>query len=203
MIDDRGSALLVVDVQNDFCPGGALAVPGGDRVVPPLNRAAARFSALGLPVYASRDWHPPDSTHFENNGGTWPVHCVQGTPGARLHPDLQLPPQTMIVTKGTDRHDDGYSAMEGRVAGRETLLEDLATRGVTHLYVGGLATDYCVKQSVLDALAQGVRVTVLEDAIAAVNVTPDDGQRAIEQMKAAGATFEPSSALVDAESTQR
>jgi nicotinamidase/pyrazinamidase len=131
------------------------------------------------------------------------VLCVQGTPVARLHPDLQLPPQTMIVTKGTDRHDDGYSAMEGRVAGRETLLEDLATRGVTHLYVGGLATDYCVKQSVLDALAQGVRVTVLEDAIAAVNVTPDDGQRAIEQMKAAGATFEPSSALVDAESTQR
>jgi len=203
MIDDRGSALLMVDVQNDFCPGGALAVPEGDHVVPPLNRAAARFSAVGLPVYASRDWHPLDSMHFEQNGGTWPEHCVQGTPGARLHPDLQLPPNTMIVTKGTDRTDDGYSAMEGRVAGRETLLEDLAARGVTHLYVGGLATDYCVKRSVLDALAQGIRVTVLDDAIRAVNLNPEDGQQAIAQMKAAGATFEPSVALLDAESTPR
>ena len=109
----------------------------------------------------------------------------------------------MIVTKGTGRDDDGYSAMEGMVAGRETLLEDLAARGVTHLYVGGLATDYCVKQSVLDALAQGIRVTVLDDAIEAVNVEPEDGRRAIAQMKAAGAAFESSSALVDAESTPR
>jgi nicotinamidase/pyrazinamidase len=197
MIDDRGSALLLVDVQNDFCPGGALAVPEGDRVVPLLSRAAARFSALGLPVYASRDWHPADSTHFKKNGGLWPVHCVQGTPGARLHPDLALPSSTMIVTTGSSRTDEGYSAMEGIVAGRQTMLEDLAARGVTHLYVGGLATDYCVKHSVLDALAQGIRVTVLEDAIRAVNVTPGDGERAIEEMRAAGAAFERSSALTE------
>jgi nicotinamidase/pyrazinamidase len=197
MIDDRGSALLLVDVQNDFCPGGALAVPEGDRVVPLLSRAAARFSALGLPVYASRDWHPADSTHFKKHGGLWPVHCVQGTPGARLHPDLALPSSTMIVTTGSSRTDEGYSAMEGIVAGGQTMLEDLAARGVTHLYVGGLATDYCVKHSVLDALAQGIRVTVLEDAIRAVNVNPGDGERAIEEMRAAGAAFERSSALTE------
>jgi nicotinamidase/pyrazinamidase len=197
MIDDRGSALLLVDVQNDFCPGGALAVPEGDRVVPLLSRAAARFSALGLPVYASRDWHPADSTHFKTHGGLWPVHCVQGTPGARLHPDLALPSSTMIVTTGSSRTDEGYSAMEGIVAGGQTMLEDLAARGVTHLYVGGLATDYCVKHSVLDALAQGIRVTVLEDAIRAVNVNPGDGERAIEEMRAAGAAFERSSALTE------
>lgn len=197
MIDDRGSALLMVDVQNDFCPGGALAVPDGDRVVPVLNRVASRFAALGLPVYASRDWHPADSTHFEAQGGRWPVHCVQHSPGARLHPDLAVPSSTAIVTKGSARTDDGYSAMEGVAAGRQTLLEDLATRGVTHLYVGGLATDYCVRHSVLDALTQGLRVTVIEDAIRAVDVEPGDGARAIGEMKKAGAAFESSAALIE------
>lgn len=197
MIDDRGAALLIVDVQNDFCAGGALAVPDGDRVVPVLSKTAARFAALGLPVYASRDWHPADSTHFKKHGGLWPVHCVQGTPGARLHPDLVLPSSTTIVTTGSSRTDEGYSAMQGLVPGRQTMLEDLATRGVTHLYVGGLATDYCVKHSVVDALAQGIRVTVLEDAIRAVDVEPGDGERAIEEMRAAGATFGQSANVLD------
>jgi len=189
MDEDRSSALLIVDVQNDFCPGGALAVPDGDRVVTPLTRLAARFGALGRPVYTSRDWHPRDSTHFQENGGPWPVHCVQGTDGARLHQGLRLPPAAMIVTKGQGRHDDGYSAMVGEVGGRGSLLADLQSRGVDHLYVGGLATDYCVKHSVLDALRAGVKVTVLTDAIRAVDLAAGDGDRAVEEMKRAGAEF--------------
>jgi nicotinamidase/pyrazinamidase len=183
----ESQALLIVDVQHDFCPGGALAVRDGDKVVPLLRRAAQHFTALGLPVYASRDWHPADSTHFAGHGGTWPVHCVQGTDGARLREDLDLPPSTMIVTKGRTRLDDGYSAVAGEVTGRGSLLEELQARGITHLYVGGLATDYCVKHSVLDALSQGFSVTVLTDAIRAVDVSPGDGDRALAQMTDAGA----------------
>jgi len=189
MREDRGDALLIVDVQNDFCPGGALAVEEGDQVVPVLRRMAERFDAAGRPVYASRDWHPLDSTHFEVNGGIWPVHCVQGTPGARLHEDLRLPPAAMIVTKGHGRTDEGYSAIVGEVPGRGSLLADLHARGIGHLIVGGLATDYCVKHSALDALRNGIDVTVLTDAIRAVDVAPGDGARALEEMSAAGATL--------------
>ena len=189
MHEDRSPALLIVDVQHDFCPGGALAVGEGDAVVPPLRRLAARFGALGLPVYASRDWHPPDSTHFARNGGEWPVHCVQGTPGARLREDLELPASTMIVTTGQTRTDEGYSAMAGEVSGRGTMLADLQARKVDHLYVGGLATDYCVKHSVLDALHNGIGVTVLTDAIRAVDLRPGDAERALEEMRQAGAEF--------------
>ncbi len=180
-------ALVIVDVQHDFCPGGALPVREGDQVVPVLRRAAQRFAAFGWPVYASRDWHPADSTHFAGQGGTWPVHCVQGTEGARLREDLELPTSAMIVTKGRTRHDDGYSGIVGEVSGRGSLLEDLQARHVTHLYVGGLATDYCVKYTVLDALAQGFGVTLLTDAIRAVDVEPGDGDRALHEMVAAGA----------------
>jgi nicotinamidase/pyrazinamidase len=187
MENDRNSALLIVDVQNDFCPGGALAVDEGDRVIPPLRKLAARFGAIGRPVYASRDWHPRDSLHFKEFGGAWPVHCVQGTEGARLREDLKLPPSAMIVSKGQARHDDGFSAIAGDVAGRGSLLADLSARGINHLYVGGLATDYCVKHSVLDALRQGFAVTVLTDAIRAVDLSSGDGARAVDDMKAAGA----------------
>ena len=196
MDEDRSSGLLIVDTQNDFCPGGALAVPEGDQVVPVLRKLAARFSALGRPVYASRDWHPRDSTHFEENGGVWPVHCVQGTEGARLRADLQLPASAMIVTKGQGRHDDGFSAIVGEVAGRGSLLADLHARGINHLYVGGLATDYCVKYTVLDAVRQGIGVTVLTDAIRAVDVAAGDGERAIEEMTRAGAEFANSQDVV-------
>jgi len=178
----------MVDVQNDFCAGGALPVERGDEVVPVLNRLGARASALGWPVYASRDWHPPDSLHFADNGGRWPVHCVAGTAGARLHPDLALPSGTMIVTKGTMPESQGYSAFEGTVAGRGWFADDLDTRGVTHIVVGGLATDHCVRATVLDALGRGYAVTVVEDAIRPVNVTPDDGARALADMRGAGAT---------------
>lgn len=192
MQPDTTQALLIVDVQNDFCTGGALAVPDGERVVPPLRRLAQQFTALGLPVYASRDWHPADSRHFAVNGGGWPVHCVQGTPGARLREDLKLPTSVQIVSKGQTRTDDGYSAVVGEVAGRGTLLEDLKTRAVDRVIVGGLATDYCVKHSVLDLLSQGYAVTVLTDAIGAVDVKPGDGERALQEMTNAGATLSTS-----------
>ena len=196
-------ALLIVDVQNDFCPGGALAVDRGDEVVPPLRALAHRFAALGLPVYASRDWHPPDSRHFAEHGGQWPVHCVQGTPGARLHHGLELPASAAIVTKGQGRDDEGYSAMAGQVAGRGTLVDDLAARGVDHLYVGGLATDYCVKHSVLDALQHGMGVTVLTDAIRAVDVEPGDGTRALDEMRNAGAAFATSAGALTQQDSAR
>ena len=192
MDDVHGSALLIVDVQNDFCPGGALAVAEGDEVVPVLNRLAERAGALGLPVYASRDWHPAESVHFVTSGGRWPVHCVAGTEGARLHPDLRLPPNAMIVTKGTANTDDGYSAFEGSVTGRGRLIDDLRARGVTHLIVGGLATDYCVRASVLDARREGLAVTVVGDGVRAVDVEPGDGARALEEMQAAGAALKQS-----------
>ena len=191
MIEADHPALLIVDLQNDFCPGGALPVADGDRIVPTANRLAAQTAVLGLPVYASRDWHPADSLHFAAHGGPWPAHCVAGTAGARLHPDLALPSGAMIVTKGSTREEHGYSAFEGRVAGRGLLLDDLRARGVDHLVVCGLATDYCVRASVLDARAHGLGVTVVEDAIRAVDVAPGDGTRALAEMRQAGATLTP------------
>jgi len=187
MIEAECPALIIVDVQNDFCAGGALEVAGGDLVVPVLNRLAARAAALGFPVYASRDWHPIDSTHFAANGGPWPTHCVQGTAGARLHPDLALPSGAMIVTTGTGRDDHGYSAFDGQVSGRGALGDDLCARGVDHLVVGGLATDYCVRATVLDARRQGFGVTVVEDAVRAVNLEEGAGDRALDEMRDAGA----------------
>lgn len=189
MIEAENPALLIVDVQNDFCPGGALAVAGGDAVAPVLSRLAARACALGLPVYASRDWHPANSTHFASNGGPWPAHCVAGSPGARLHADLALPAGAMIVSKGMDPDDHGYSAFDGIVAGRGTLLDDLRVRGVDHLIVGGLATDYCVRASVLDARRHGFGVTVVEDGIRGVNLNEGDASRALDEMRDAGATI--------------
>ena len=187
MIEAECPALLIVDVQNDFCAGGALAVADGDLVVPVLNRLAARAAALGLPVYASRDWHPIDSTHFAANGGPWPTHCVQGTAGARLHPDLALPSGAMIVTTGTSRDEHGYSAFDGHVSGRGTFADDLRARGVDHLVVGGLATDYCVRATVLDARRLGFGVTVVEDGVRAVNLEEGAGDRALGEMRDAGA----------------
>lgn len=180
-------ALLIVDVQNDFTPGGALAVTEGDQVVPLLSDLAARFAARGYPVYASRDWHPADSRHFQQYGGTWPVHCVQGTPGAAFHPALRLPPNTPVISAGMSRDDEGYSAFEGRTAEDEPFAERLRRDNVDHLYVGGLATDYCVRASVLDALRHGLTVTLLTDASRGVNLQPGDAERAIEEVRAAGA----------------
>jgi nicotinamidase/pyrazinamidase len=180
-------ALLIVDVQNDFCPGGALAADDGDAVVPVLNQYIERFSANNEPIYASRDWHPENSAHFAERGGPWPPHCIQGTAGADFHPNLKLPDHVMIVTKGDDpEEDEGYSAFEGTTPNSKPLIEDLNQQGVDEIYVGGLATDYCVKQSALDAQKAGLKTYLLTDAIRGVNVNDGDAERAIEEMKAAG-----------------
>jgi len=186
-MDIDKSALLVVDVQKDFCSGGALPVPGGDGVVAPLNRYIDDAVERGIPVYASRDWHPAVTNHFERYGGTWPVHCVQGTGGARFHPDLRLPQTSMVVSKGERPDRAGYSAFDGHTADGTPFLADLRRRAITHLYVGGLATDYCVKHSVLDALSAGLKVTLLEDATAGVDLHPGDSARALEHMREQGA----------------
>jgi nicotinamidase/pyrazinamidase len=189
MMDPAHDALVIVDVQNDFCPGGALAVSQGDEVVPPLNRYAERFAAAGAPVFASRDWHPRRTRHFKEFGGTWPPHCVQGTPGAAFHAELRLPPGTTLISKGMDPEADAYSCFQGDAPDGLPFAAALGARGVTRLYVGGLATDYCVKATVLDALHEGFAVVVLEDAICSVDMGPGDGTRALEAMREAGAAF--------------
>lgn len=187
MADDPRSALLIVDVQNDFCPRGALPVPHGDRVVPVLNRCIEEAVARAMPIFATRDWHPANTTHFKPFGGEWPVHCVQHTAGAQFHPDLHLPPSAVIVTKGERPDHPGYSAFDGHTPEGAPLMDELRKRGVTHLYVGGLATDYCVRHSVLDARAAGLGVTVIEEAIAGVDRQPGDSERAVAEMRTAGA----------------
>ena len=170
-------ALIVVDVQNDFCPGGALAVGDGDAVVGPINRLARDASF----VVATRDWHPPDHSSFSVEGGVWPVHCVRGTPGAELHPGVDQSQIDVIVDKGELSDLEGYSGFE------ETSLERLLReRGVDHVDVVGLALDYCVKATALDARRAGFGVTVHRGATRAVEVSPGDGERAVEELRAAG-----------------
>lgn len=173
-----------MDVQNDFLPGGALAVAGGDTVVVPLNRWLALFDAAGLPVYASRDWHPADHCSFRAQGGPWPPHCVAGTTGAAFAPGLELPSLVTIVSKGCDRSAEAYSAFAGT-----TLEHALRAQGIRRLFVGGLATEYCVLNTVRDAMHAGLDVVVLADAIRPVDVHPGDGAAALEAMRSLGATL--------------
>lgn len=182
MSDQKKKALLVVDVQNDFCPGGSLAVAHGDEVVPPLNKLISEFLDRDEPVYKTRDWHPAKTKHFQAFGGTWPVHCVQETHGAEFHQDLSDDPRATIISKGMNESADGYSGFDGT-----NLAQLLREEGVNEVWVGGLATDYCVKHTVLDALREGFEVKALADAMRAVNVNPDDGVRAVAEMRAAGA----------------
>lgn len=186
-IDPARDALVIVDVQNDFCPGGALGVPGGDAVVPVLNRYAERFAAAGAPVFASRDWHPAKTSHFKAYGGVWPPHCVQGTPGAEFHPQLVLPPGAAVVSKGMDPSEDAYSCFQAETDDGMPFLATLGELGVGRVFVGGLATDYCVKSTVVDGVREGFEMVVLADAIAAVDLTPGDGAKALDEMRAAGA----------------
>ena len=177
-----GDALILVDMQNDFLPGGSLAVMGGDEIIPLLNACIARFTARGLPVFATRDWHPPDHCSFRENGGQWPVHCVAGTPGAEFAPNLKLPESLTVISKATQPDADAYSGFQ------DTDLEArLRSQGIERLFTGCLATDYCVKSTVLDALDLGFEVFLLEDAIRAVNLQPDDGDKAIDAMRQKGA----------------
>jgi nicotinamidase/pyrazinamidase len=181
--DSKKRALIVVDVQNDFCPGGALAVDRGDEVVAPLNELIDQFLQRGEPVFKSRDWHPEKTKHFAAYGGSWPVHCVQNTRGADFHPDLLDDIHIRVISKGLG-DTDCYSAFD------ETDLDlQLRRLGVEEVWVGGLATDYCVKNTVIDALKKGYKVKALKDAMRAVNLQPGDEKRALDEMRAAGATI--------------
>jgi nicotinamidase/pyrazinamidase len=188
-IDPGRDALVVVDLQNDFCPGGALAVQSGDAIVPVLNRYLGRFKSAGAPVFLTRDWHPPVTRHFKAYGGVWPPHCVQGTRGAEFHPGLTPPHGAVVVSKGMDPEQDAYSAFQAEDPSGRPLSAVLAERGVRRLYVGGLATDYCVRASALDGLREGFEVVLLTDAIGAVELQPGDGARALDEMQGAGARF--------------
>jgi len=178
----RDDALIVVDVQNDFLPGGALGVNDGDAVVPVLNEWIRIFTSKTLPIFATRDWHPAGHCSFVENRGQWPKHCVAESPGARFAEDLELPDDVSIVHKGTDNEKEAYSGFEGTA-----LAEQLHAIGVKRVFVGGLATDYCVLNTVNDALANGFDVVLLTHAIRAVDVNPGDGDRAIESMLERGA----------------
>ncbi|MBM5810700.1 MAG: isochorismatase family protein [Gammaproteobacteria bacterium] len=179
-----GDALLIVDVQQDFLPGGALAVAGGDAVVAPLNRCAAVFASHGLPVLATRDWHPPDHCSFAARGGPWPPHCVAGTPGAAFAAGLRLPAGAEIISKATGPDADAYSGFQGT-----ELAARLRVHDVRRVLIGGLATDYCVRATALDALAAGFGVVVLADAVRAVDVQAGDGARALAELAARGAVI--------------
>jgi len=178
----RGDALVIVDVQNDFLPGGRLAVPDGDQVVPVLNRYIAAFTAKQLPVFATRDWHPANHCSFQAQGGPWPPHCIADSEGAAFAPGLKLPAGTAVISKAVTQNKDAYSGFEG--TDLDTRLHDA---GVQRLFIGGLATDYCVLNTVKDALARGYSVLLLSDAIRAVNVQPDDGREAEQEMIRLGA----------------
>lgn len=179
-------ALLIVDVQRDFCPGGALAVPDGDAVVPVLNQWIDAAQDASAAIFASRDWHPPDHVSFQEQGGTWPLHCVAETTGAAFHPDLALPVSATIIDKGTDSQREAYSAFEGT-----DLAAQLQAAGIERLWVGGLALDYCVRASVLDARRiAGLPVQVILNATRAVELQPGDGSRALDDMRSAGAVAE-------------
>lgn len=180
------SGLLIVDVQVDFCPGGSLPVAEGDGVIQTLNHYSELFYRKGLQIFASRDWHPPQTSHFKDFGGTWPIHCVMGTRGAAFHANLRLPPSAVIISKGMDPSRDDYSALDGVDDNGTPFANLLRSLDIDRLYIGGLATDYCVKESSLEAIRQGLSVTLLEDAIRGVDLHPGDSQRAMEEMKAAG-----------------
>lgn len=177
-----GDALIMVDVQNDFIPGGSLAVAGGDEIVPVLNLYLNEFHRAGLPIFVTRDWHPKDHCSFRERGGPWPPHCVADSEGARFAPGLALPPSAVVISKGTALDEDAYSGFQGTDLDRR-----LRRAQVNRVFVGGLATDYCVRSTVKDALALGYQTVVLVDAVRAVNVQPDDGRKAGEEMARLGA----------------
>lgn len=179
-----GDAVLVVDVQNDFIPGGALPVPDGAAVVNVLNQWIAVAHEKGVPVFASRDWHPADHISFEAQGGSWPPHCVQETEGAAFHPDLELPEEAVIVTKADTSEKDAYSAFDNT-----DLTSQLRALDVERVWVGGLALDYCVRASMLDALEAGFEVLLIPDATRAI--TPETGAEALDELREAGAVVNP------------
>ncbi len=185
-------ALLLVDVQKDFLPGGALAVPNADKILPFLNAYIKIFSNKGLKIYMTRDWHPEDHCSFKDYGGLWPKHCIQESEGAKFAEELKLPPDVVIISKATDKNKDAYSGFD------DTELDNILKKdNIKRLFIGGLATDYCVKATVLDALSLGYKVFLLLDGIKAVNVNPQDEEKALLEMKEKGAIFIDISSLSD------
>ncbi len=191
LIPGAGDALLVVDVQNDFLPGGSLAVPRGDEVLPVLNSCLALFTKKELPIYASRDWHPADHCSFQAQGGPWPPHCMADTYGAEFASSLDLPADAVIISKAETPEKDAYSAF-----GDTDLGLCLKAVNVKRLFVGGLATDYCVLNTVKDALALGYHVVLLTDAVRPVEAQPGDGEKALAEMRQLGAQFAVSADLM-------
>lgn len=191
---DTRTALLVVDVQNDFAdPAGALYVQGGERVIPVVNQEVERALEAGALIVYTQDWHPSRTPHFEQDGGVWPVHCVRDTWGAEFHPDLRVL-EAPLIRKGTEG-EDGYSAFSVRDPETQersaTALERmLRERDIERVVIAGLATDYCVKETGLDAVRLGFEATVMSAAVAAVNLAPDDGERALEELRTAGVQIE-------------
>lgn len=175
-------ALLIVDVQNDFCPGGALEVESGDEIIPVLNRAIGAAEETGVPIFASRDWHPAGHCSFEEQGGPWPEHCVQESTGAAFHPDLKLPSGCEVISKGQAKNRDQYSALDGT-----GLAEQLRERGIRRLWIGGLAQDVCVHATVMDALKEGFEVKLIRDATRPVD--PEKGVEVMREMEARGAAL--------------
>jgi len=182
LINKEKDALIIVDVQKDFCSGGALPVPEGEKIITVLNKYIEKFSKAGALIVATRDWHPPNHISFKNYGGAWPPHCIQETPGADFHPDLKIPREAKIVSKATSADKEAYSGFDGTGLERE-----LKAAGIRRVFVGGLATDYCVKSTVLDALSLGFETVLLLDAIKGVDVNPGDSERAIKEMLKRGA----------------
>ena len=180
------SALLVVDMQNDFLPGGALSVAEGDEIIPRVNEYVHLFEEHPHPIFFTRDWHPRETIHFKAQGGPWPPHCIQGTWGAAFHPDVHIPATAIILSKGMDPHEDAYSAFHGRDEQGRYLEELLNEYSVEHVYIAGLALDYCVKWSSLDAQSKGFEMYPLIDATRAVNVHVHDAEKAIEEIVRVG-----------------
>ena len=181
LVPQPHDALLVVDPQIDFFPGGALPVTDGDAILPTVNRALRVFSGAGLPIFVTRDWHPADHCSFDPQGGPWPEHCVKGTAGAELHPALELPPIFSVVQKATTSDREAYSDFEGT-----QLDEVLRAQGIERVVVCGLALEYCVRAACLDAVKAGFNATLLIDGTRPVEVKPGDGERTHDELRAAG-----------------
>ncbi|GJL54743.1 MAG: nicotinamidase [Nitrospirales bacterium] len=179
---NKTSALILIHLQNDFFPGGTLAVTNSDQILPYVNHYIAFFQHHGAAIMATRDWHPPNHCSFQEQGGPWPSHCIQGSRGAQFHADLHLPTGSLIISGATNPPKEVHSGFDGT-----SLADYLEDREATTIYVVGLATEFWVKQTVLDGIKLGLRTVVLEDAIRGVNVQPNDSEHALQEMAEAGA----------------
>ena len=186
----RHDALVIVDLQNDFLPGGALGVPDGDAVIPALNICIDKFKQAGAPIFATRDWHPGDHCSFRARGGPWPPHCIADSRGAAFAATLKLPDDVIVVSKASSADADAYSGFD-----HTDLAAQLAARACRRVFIAGLATDYCVRATALDALREGLQTVVLEDGVRPVNVKPSDGEHALTEMRTRGARIAHSSEL--------